>query len=129
MYRTFATKGMDPDVSPLFGVSKDLPPALVLTAEFDILRDEGIQYAMKLKEEGVPCDWKHYKRAFHGVCNMPYSLVRRDMYVDKDFVLLVQVRPCTSTKICVENKKCNSQGYGEMSAESLKTPSPDEERG
>ncbi|EPB80543.1 hydrolase, alpha/beta domain protein [Ancylostoma ceylanicum] len=82
IYRTFATKGTDPDVSPLFGVSKDLPPALVLTAEFDILRDEGIQYAMRLKEEGVPCDWKHYKTAFHGVCNMPYSLVRRDMSMD-----------------------------------------------
>ncbi|KHJ99539.1 hydrolase, alpha/beta domain protein [Oesophagostomum dentatum] len=82
MQRTFATKGTDPDVCPLFGVSKNLPPTLVLTAEYDILRDEGAQYATRLKEEGVPCERKHYKSAFHGVCNMPYSLVKRDMTRD-----------------------------------------------
>ncbi|KAK6760226.1 hypothetical protein RB195_021639 [Necator americanus] len=82
LFRTFATKGTSPDVSPLFGISKDLPPAFVLTAEFDVLRDEGIQYARKLQEQGVQCDWKHYKTAFHGVCNMPYSVVRRDMVRD-----------------------------------------------
>ncbi|PIO70637.1 hypothetical protein TELCIR_07501 [Teladorsagia circumcincta] len=80
--RTFALKGTDPDVSPLLGVRKDLPPALVLTAEYDILRDEGIQYATKLEEAGVSCEWKHYKSAYHGVCNMPYSPIRRDMIRD-----------------------------------------------
>ncbi|PIO76266.1 hydrolase, alpha/beta domain protein [Teladorsagia circumcincta] len=34
----FASKGTDPDVSPLFGVRKDLPPTMVATAEFDVLR-------------------------------------------------------------------------------------------
>lgn len=82
LLRTFATKGTDPDVSPLLGVRRDLPPTLVLTAEYDILRDEGIQYAKKLQEEGVSCEWKHYKSAFHGICNMPYSLVRREMIRD-----------------------------------------------
>ncbi|KAK6040947.1 hydrolase, alpha/beta domain protein [Cooperia oncophora] len=82
LLRTFSTKGTDPDVSPLLGIRKDLPPALVLTAEYDVLRDEGIQYAKKLEEEGVPCEWKHYKSAYHGVCNMPGSPVRRDMTKD-----------------------------------------------
>ncbi|KAK5968962.1 Hydrolase alpha/beta domain protein [Trichostrongylus colubriformis] len=72
----------DPDVCPILGVRKDLPPALVLTAEYDILRDEGIQYAKKLVEEGVPCEWKHHKSAYHGVCNMPYSPIRRNMTRD-----------------------------------------------
>ncbi|VDM77936.1 unnamed protein product [Strongylus vulgaris] len=38
LLRTFATKGTDPDVCPLFGVTKNLPPAFVLTAGYDVLR-------------------------------------------------------------------------------------------
>ncbi|VDM60568.1 unnamed protein product [Angiostrongylus costaricensis] len=82
LFETFSTKGVNPDVSPLLGVRRDLPPAMVLTAEYDLLRDEGIQYVRKLQEEGVPCEWRHYKSAFHGICNMPYSLVRSDMSRD-----------------------------------------------
>ncbi|VDL70485.1 unnamed protein product [Nippostrongylus brasiliensis] len=82
LLRTFSTIGIDPDVSPLLGVRKDLPPALVMTAQYDVLRDEGIQYAKRLEEEGGGCVWKHYRTAFHGICNMPYSLVRRGMIND-----------------------------------------------
>ncbi|KAK0403872.1 hypothetical protein QR680_017171 [Steinernema hermaphroditum] len=73
----------DPNLSPL--VEKDLsglPPAMVLTCGFDILRDEGILYVRKLRKHGVATKWSHYPAAFHGVLNMPVSSQRKQILDD-----------------------------------------------
>jgi acetyl esterase len=44
----------DPRVSPHLGELTGLPPAIVSVAGFDPLRDEGLEYAAKLLENGVP---------------------------------------------------------------------------
>ena len=44
----------DPRVAPLRGRLADLPPAVIVTAEFDPLRDEGDAYAEALAAAGVP---------------------------------------------------------------------------
>jgi acetyl esterase len=57
----------DPYVCPLR--AKDLsglPPAMVLTAEFDLLRDEGEEYGRRLLEAGVPCTVARYEGEPHG---------------------------------------------------------------
>ncbi len=70
-YLTSERDAVDWRVSPLRAPSlRGLPPALIVTAEFDPLRDEGEAYARALRAAGVRVDYVCYGGMIHGFVPM-----------------------------------------------------------
>ena len=59
-----------------------LPPALVLTAGFDPLRDEGRQYADALSSAGTPAQYVCFERQVHGFITMSRVIDEANTAVD-----------------------------------------------
>ncbi|MEK5364677.1 alpha/beta hydrolase [Bacillus sp. FSL R5-0654] len=70
-YLKSPNQGLEPYASPL--LNKDfssLPKALIVTAEFDPLRDEGEAYATLLEQAGVPVEKVRYTQLVHSFIHM-----------------------------------------------------------
>jgi acetyl esterase len=66
-YLSSSRDGADPRASPMLATSlAGLPPAVVATAEYDVLRDEGERYADRLRAAGVPVALRRHDGMLHG---------------------------------------------------------------
>ena len=78
---------LDPYFAPLMATDeqlKGMPPAYVLTAGYDVLRDDGLIYARRLRSVEVPVKLAHYTEGFHGMIffldgPIPFDVGRRAM--------------------------------------------------
>lgn len=64
-YMRTEADGANKYASPLRADVSGLPPAMVITDGFDVLRSEGVAYAEKLKQAGVRVNTRHYDAQTH----------------------------------------------------------------
>ena len=66
--KSFADKITDPYIAPLMADEETLiglPRAYVMSAGYDLIRDDGIMYSERLKLSGVPVHLNNHQTAFH----------------------------------------------------------------
>lgn len=71
----------NPDIAPLHSSHLEgLPPALIVTAEFDVLRDEALDYVKKLRAAGVRVSHVCYPGQIHCLLGLPEDApARKDL--------------------------------------------------
>ncbi len=76
--------GFNPHVSPILAPDlRGLPPTLIITAECDVLRDEGEAYARRLEDAEVPVTCTRYRGMIHPFFSMPGALSQAPRAIDQ----------------------------------------------
>jgi acetyl esterase len=93
-FRYFLAEGLDrtsPLVSPLHAENlAGLAPALIITARFDPLRDEGEAYVQKLRAANVMAEHAHYPEMLHGFATQAGVVYAGKIVIDQTATALQQ---------------------------------------
>nr|NAZ33767.1 alpha/beta hydrolase fold domain-containing protein [Pyrobaculum sp.] len=81
---------LSPYASPLLAEPQGLPPALVITAEYDPLRDEGEMYVAHLRQHGVEAVATRYIGVAHGFINLYPMLEEGKMAISQIAAAITQ---------------------------------------
>lgn len=96
-YREYLGAGVDPrdpSLSPLWAEDlAGLPPALIIAAEYDSLRDEAAAYAEKLSTAGVAVRYACYPGMIHGFLQMVGLVPQAQQAIDEIAAFLDQESP------------------------------------
>jgi acetyl esterase/lipase len=87
---------LDPRFAPLQGRLRGLPPAFVLTAENDLLAEEGELYATAMQEAGVDARVTEYAGTVHGFIMMHPSLQSHSTRAIEDIAQFLRQTLATS---------------------------------
>jgi acetyl esterase len=83
-YVSDPAEATDPRVCPLRMPSlRRLPPTFVVTAEYDVLRDEGERYADRLREDGVDVTFARADGLHHGFIRLFGILEECGHWIDR----------------------------------------------
>ncbi|CBZ42131.1 Alpha/beta hydrolase fold-3 domain-containing protein [Caenorhabditis elegans] len=73
----------DPNFSPIMRENlENLPKSLIVTCEYDVLRDEGLIYSERLMASGVPTKLINYKNGYHAMLNMHNEITEASTCLD-----------------------------------------------
>ena len=83
---------LDPYFAPLMAANLGgLPLTYIATAQYDVLRDDGILYARRLRAAGAEVEHVHYDRAYHGVYRDHRNMRQAQIFID-DLVNFISSR-------------------------------------
>jgi acetyl esterase/lipase len=64
----------DPDISPLYGDLRDLPPSLLVVGTLDVLLEDSLAMAARLSAAGNEVDLRVYPESVHGFTSSPTAM-------------------------------------------------------
>jgi len=66
----------NPDISPMYGDLRGLPPALIVVGSLDLVLEDNLVMAARLSAAGCDVDVRVYPESPHGFTSFPTAMAR-----------------------------------------------------